>query len=317
MSSTLEISVAEAGSQTYPSMFPVVTTNRAALKSELNGNMRFDDSTVLPGLGAEKLSMEFDIAYVGALKADCEVAVPRKTLTSLSAKTKGLSVDELEAEKEVKLESPGTSVEVKSHKQEKAMYGPGDPRDGHDGSIMNVEIAHLTPDKIESELPSGKERVKCGAVMTGTAQFIAFEILQALIDQNHNLVHRVQHDVESFGWVLGYAFCRYQASKNRAPGMLSDSEWKGRVVSHFHENFGRDSIAEIQMHRGGWNTPLGTNYPQHAELMPVPLARLFEELEMAINASNIHVNYRRRIPNPPITYDIALDLVDAAIASLM
>lgn len=147
-------------------MFPVVTTNRAALKSELNGNMRFDDSTVLTGLSTEKLSMEFDIAYVGALKADCEVAVARKILTSLSVKTKGLSVDRLEAEKGVKLESSGASVEVRSHKQEKAMYGPGDPRDGHDGSIINVEIAHLTPDKIESELPSGKGRVKCGAVMT-------------------------------------------------------------------------------------------------------------------------------------------------------
>ena len=43
---------------------------------------------------------------------------------------------------------------------------PGDPRDGYDGFIMDVELAHLTADEIESEFPSGKERVKRGAVMT-------------------------------------------------------------------------------------------------------------------------------------------------------
>ncbi|KAF7976490.1 hypothetical protein HWV62_6279 [Athelia sp. TMB] len=184
---------------------------------------------------------------------------------------------------------------------------PGDPRDGYDGFIMDVELAHLTADEIESELPSGRERVKRGAVMTGTAQFMALEILHAIINKNYNLEHRVQHDVESFGWVLGYAFSRYQASANRAPDVLSESEWRGKVVFHFHEYFGHSKITAIKKNRGGWTTPLAAESLLEAGVMPVPLAQLFRGLEKAINSSNEHIHYGGS-PKPPISYEIVFDL---------
>ncbi|KAF8968594.1 hypothetical protein BDZ97DRAFT_358403 [Flammula alnicola] len=46
--------------------------------------------------------------------------------------------------------------------------------------------------------------VKRGAVMTGTAQFMARTILLQEVDSNGDVVHEATHDVESFIWVLSY-----------------------------------------------------------------------------------------------------------------
>ena len=100
-----------------------VTSNREALKNELNGRMIFDDSTVLTRLGVHQLSPEFVSACVGALEADGAVTEARNTLTSLVDSASKISVNDLEAKQEYK-EEDSKVVKVKSRKRERAMYGP-------------------------------------------------------------------------------------------------------------------------------------------------------------------------------------------------
>ncbi|KAF7976750.1 hypothetical protein HWV62_5734 [Athelia sp. TMB] len=190
---------------------------------------------------------------------------------------------------------------------------PGDPRDGYDGFIMDVELAYLSADEIESGAPAGKERVKRGAVMTGTAQFMAMEILQAIIDKVE-VVHQVRHDVESFGWVLGYAFSRYHAAKNRLPGTITEEDWNKKVFLTFSRNFGRSNIDEIYSVRSGSINPLTTRYP--ANLLSVPLSRLFLHLDAAINNSNYHIRYPGFEARAAISYEAFFGLLDTAISSL-
>lgn len=123
----------------YPSVNTIVTSNHEALKDELNGHMIFDHSTVLTKHCANPRAPEFVSASgVEALEAD----YPGHQWL----------VNQWILHREV---SAGNILLI-----------PGDPRDGYDGFIMDVELAHLTTDEIRSELPSGKARVKRGAVMT-------------------------------------------------------------------------------------------------------------------------------------------------------
>ncbi|KAF7976747.1 hypothetical protein HWV62_5728 [Athelia sp. TMB] len=105
--------------------------------------------------------------------------------------------------------------------------------------------------------------------MTGTPQFAAMEILRG-IDKNKPVAHELRHDLESFGWVLGYAVARYHAAENRLPNVFSEKDWRTMVLPKFCRTFEQRNIEEIFHFRSGGPNPLAMGYP--AELLSAPLA---------------------------------------------
>lgn len=139
------------------------------------------------------------------------------------------------------------------------------------------------------------------------------EILKGM-KNDEPVIPQLRHDLESFGWVLGYAFSRYHAAKNRLPGVLSEEDWNHEVFLQFCRNFGQSNIHDIFMYRSGSINPLTTRYP--ANLLSYPLARLFVHLDAAINESNYHIRYPVFDARPAISYETFFGLLDTAISSL-
>ncbi|OCH88134.1 hypothetical protein OBBRIDRAFT_795539 [Obba rivulosa] len=105
-----------------------------------------------------------------------------------------------------------------------------DPQPGAEGFLMDLEFArHTGPDVQRRTIPlvrtpNGQmlkdvkimhidfgqpSSIKRGAPMTGTLQFMAVDLLEALARRRTSQVeHLPQHDVESFIWVLIYALMR-------------------------------------------------------------------------------------------------------------
>ena len=139
------------------------------------------------------------------------------------------------------------------------------------------------------------------------------EIVKGM-EKHEPVTHQLRHDLESFGWVLGYAFSRYHAAKNRLPGVLSEEDWNQGIFLQFCRNFGQSNLEDIFMYRSGSINPLTTRYP--ANLLSAPLSRLFLHLDAAINESNHHIRYPRFDARPAISYETFFGLLDTAISSL-
>ncbi|KAF9457835.1 hypothetical protein BDZ94DRAFT_1202158 [Collybia nuda] len=83
------------------------------------------------------------------------------------------------------------------------------------------------------------EPAQRGAAMTGTVQFMACEVLNA-IRNNKTIERKVQHDLESFIWVLAYAV-RYRLCRDQPP--------KSTQVEAFKTVFGSLDMEAVYMSR--------------------------------------------------------------------
>ncbi|EIM90642.1 uncharacterized protein STEHIDRAFT_152354 [Stereum hirsutum FP-91666 SS1] len=99
---------------------------------------------------------------------------------------------------------------------------------------------------VSGDVPTGSV-AKCGAIRTGSVHFMAIEILDAIFDERP-IEHSVEHDIESFIWVLAYAVMRKILKVTEA---LDAAKHSGRkqLDADFKQSFGSLPIAEIALSR--------------------------------------------------------------------
>ncbi|TDL24795.1 hypothetical protein BD410DRAFT_837717 [Rickenella mellea] len=186
---------------------------------------------------------------------------------------------------------------------------------------MDIEFSHTDcslspvtgPDEAMTPLMTGRhthfDAVKRRVAMMGTAQFMAYEVLDA-INGNIPLVYDCHHDIESFIWVLCYTVGRCWVS---APGIM-DSDRHERLCEFFHDNFGCDTLYSIMQVRTGLSGPLdiARRFP---EIVSPPLVLLFGHLRALVYAA--HAPPHSLNPAVALTYDVVLDLFITTIKELM
>ncbi|KAF7986652.1 hypothetical protein HWV62_26484 [Athelia sp. TMB] len=184
------------------------------------------------------------------------------------------------------------------------------PEDGAEGFITDVEFAYIADD--DSASP-GQEPVPRGAVMTGTMQFMAVELLQAM-KKRQQLAHILYHDLESFAWVLGYSHGRYHYSSEIKTG--NKGELKG-LRNRFLLCYGCNEPSSVINSRTAitGHGPLSTrDYPSF--FSPV-MAKVFARLSSVI-LSTILAVFQDEFPAPaqPLSYELFFNLLDTAITNL-
>ncbi|GJJ15493.1 hypothetical protein Clacol_009771 [Clathrus columnatus] len=98
-----------------------------------------------------------------------------------------------------------------------------------------------------------------GAVLTGTVQFMALELVSSLSQTTRQPIHRIHHDVESFIWVMYY-------------GILRRLEYEA-----FQSLFGRVYPCQITPQRVGASL-LSVLFGEQETLFPLPIQRYFEDM---------------------------------------
>lgn len=76
---------------------------------------------------------------------------------------------------------------------------------------------------------------------------MAIDILQAIV-KNKSIEHTVEHDMESFVWVLAYAIMRKIIKVTEAPE-TAKNPYRQQIVTDFHQSFGRLSVLDIASSR--------------------------------------------------------------------
>ncbi|GJJ15510.1 hypothetical protein Clacol_009788 [Clathrus columnatus] len=122
-----------------------------------------------------------------------------------------------------------------------------------------------------------------GAVLTGTVQFMACELVSGFLGENQQPIHRIHHDVESFVWVIYYAVLRRIAyvdrvvTEGRIPAKLRDISQKA-----FRGLFNYVSPSDIFAHR---DTAPRTYimFDNQQGLLPPPILEFFNDLRIFIN----------------------------------
>ncbi|KAF8971192.1 hypothetical protein BDZ97DRAFT_1914201 [Flammula alnicola] len=159
--------------------------------------------------------------------------------------------------------------------------------------------------------------VKRGAGITGTAQFMARDILlQEISTTTERVVHKPGHDVESFIWVLSYCVMRnlyHRASEGSAPKEVHDQSPALRSV--FRNVFSQTTTKTIAEVRQSGSS--GLLFPRDrdvkdivAKFMSNALVTLFKDLGgLLYIAAN-------PFTSTSLTHDTLLEVVDKAIASL-
>lgn len=85
-------------------------------------------------------------------------------------------------------------------------------------------------------------------ISQGSVQFMAIDMLWAL-DMNKAIEHTVEHDLESFIWVLAYAVMRRILKATECPETGEHSA-RGRLERDFERSFGSlESVKEIGLSR--------------------------------------------------------------------
>jgi len=142
---------------------------------------------------------------------------------------------------------------------------------GAEGFLMDLEFAHVERHTLDTldvttkrdvspkRMPGGGMTTPAistknsfgpdvlrGAAMTGTAQFVAVEILEAIM-KRVPIKHETRHDIESFIYVIAYGVVRRAVLRSRT----LDKTTRERLHAFFHSNFGRMKLDDISNSRRG------------------------------------------------------------------
>ncbi|TFK36489.1 hypothetical protein BDQ12DRAFT_241892 [Crucibulum laeve] len=203
------------------------------------------------------------------------------------------------------------------------------PQEGAEGFLMDLEFAHIKHSSLDItthtavppvRAPGGRmtaptqrshtsfEDVKRGATMTGTAQFMAREILDAILG-NEQIEREPRHDVESFVYVLGYSVMRKSVLGSRN----FDQHTRERLHRSFYSVFGRMRLDDILKER-----PLGLlEIPKLRQHVSEPMSTLITKLSMLlIRAMAIHLDPLLDETVVEITHEVVLSLLDMTIAQM-
>ncbi|KAF8072220.1 hypothetical protein FPV67DRAFT_1623101 [Lyophyllum atratum] len=154
--------------------------------------------------------------------------------------------------------------------------------------------------------------VQRGANMTGTAQFMAVQILDASSDT----VHQARHDIESFIWVLSY--CVLRSLHRRASDQSAPQDARAQFVALkviFSKTFSQTTAEDIAQQRQSGSR--GLKFPKNSAVealvknfMSAPLVNLFAALQGLV--------HKATDPFHPtsLTHDDLLAPVNDAIALL-
>ncbi|KAF7986655.1 hypothetical protein HWV62_26490 [Athelia sp. TMB] len=184
------------------------------------------------------------------------------------------------------------------------------PKASAEGFTTDADPAHKAD--IDSGSP-GQEPVPRGALMTGTMQFMAVELLQAM-KKRQKIAHVLYHDLESFAWVLGYSHGRYHSGSYIQTN--NETELKG-LQDRFLKCYGRNEPSGVINSRTSLTGegPLGTK--EYPSFFSPAMAELFENLQGVILSTILIVfNIRVSAPAQSLSYELFFDLLDTAITNL-
>ncbi|KAG9219390.1 hypothetical protein CCMSSC00406_0005284 [Pleurotus cornucopiae] len=191
---------------------------------------------------------------------------------------------------------------------------------GMEGFLMDLEYARLNeiPDiytmKSAPDVKGATQTVfndaKRGAEMTGTLQFMAAELLEAIVYANLKVKHEAHHDLESFVWVLAYVISRSVNERTDLP-----TEQRKQLKTHFVKSFGYHGVYDIHTSRLSCK-PLSTR-GAFGDLLPRPMITLLTGLKKTVRAHFDRVEEEEEEdPVHVLTHDDLLDLLDTACHSL-
>ncbi|KIM34927.1 hypothetical protein M413DRAFT_32910 [Hebeloma cylindrosporum] len=197
---------------------------------------------------------------------------------------------------------------------------------GTEGFLMDLDVARLESESInvntEIDVPPLRRpgggmtastvtthttfgpNVMRGAPITGTAHFMAADILQAIY-MGTSIQHEPKHDIESFIYVLAYSVARKAVI---GPTNL-DTDQKKQLQSHFHHNFGRMTLFDILASRKGY-MPLSVR-DYFPGIMSPPMVRLMAVLAtFLLDSASTEIRQGK-----PLTHESVLSALDDAIQS--
>ncbi|KAF8908626.1 hypothetical protein CPB84DRAFT_1767103 [Gymnopilus junonius] len=161
---------------------------------------------------------------------------------------------------------------------------------GAKGFLMDVEFAHIQsetlPDNVLMEdVPpmwgafGFLTEAMRGGVMTGTAHFMAKEVLHAIVHKNDKFVHQVHHDVESFIYVLAYALFGALVLLPSKPRIQElTSKQRQSLKQEFYGSFGRMTLRNILWDRESAHIIRMYMTPELKDYFPSALSYLFNAL---------------------------------------
>jgi len=200
------------------------------------------------------------------------------------------------------------------------------PEVGEEGFLMDLEFAHLEQSSLNTRMmaihplyvpsvgmtsPAKKsdtvsEQDVMRAAMTGTAQFMAAEILEAILTAEH-IEHHPRHDIESFIYVLAYALTRRAVLESHS----LDESTRTRRHLFFYSTFGRMRLDEIWISRRG-QMPL-TLCLRFPNVLSPPMSELLKNLDVWLMQSRLPSEWNPK----PLTHGYVLSQLDNAIAKLV
>ncbi|KAH8094564.1 hypothetical protein BXZ70DRAFT_975915 [Cristinia sonorae] len=205
------------------------------------------------------------------------------------------------------------------------------PTPGEEGILMDLEFARIqttvTQDvQVHSQLERDGSIVhcthsKCGAVMTGTVQFMAIKLIEAMMNDNA-IEHQVHHDMESIIWVLAYAIGRRLINENSE----ADDETKEKIFEFYTGAWGCGSLDAIFTAKRAL-VPLTLLDPIRP-LLPGPILSALAQLSLLMYRQMIHEvqirQMKRKKLNPlslplqggPLTHNDILRILDECVKEL-
>ncbi|GBE88090.1 hypothetical protein SCP_1203190 [Sparassis crispa] len=170
-------------------------------------------------------------------------------------------------------------------------------------SGIRTESTTRTRTTFEAEKP-----VLRGAAMTGTAQFMAAEILHAVILQDDRktqglppVTHAATHDIESFCWVLSYSIGRHLQKPN--PSTKARHE---QLQKWYKSCFSHTDLALIRKSRA-MGEPL--------ELDLAALGCMSEALSSLFHLLRVHVIHHIT-DKEPLTYEFVMGEIEKTVNTL-
>ncbi|KAF8579377.1 hypothetical protein K439DRAFT_1416273 [Ramaria rubella] len=212
-----------------------------------------------------------------------------------------------------------------------------DPPMGSEGFLMDMEFAHfdhsalsikekilvdpilgpggvMTDETTRTRIKFDAVPVKRGAVMTGTLQFMAKQLLKAA-SRGQQIKHEVHHDIESFVWVLCYAVGRRGVS-DPPTAILDNKPYYEELKAFFHVHYGRMDIAAIRRTRDSIDDGTLTLTESFPEIASEPLRQLFSALHDAL-MGHFLASRGPAVRNGSFpTYEFLQDLLDATIEKI-
>ncbi|EIM90644.1 uncharacterized protein STEHIDRAFT_152356 [Stereum hirsutum FP-91666 SS1] len=200
----------------------------------------------------------------------------------------------------------------------------GDPRFksemDHADAIQNIR-------DVSGDVPPNSV-AHVGAIRTGSVHFMAIEILDAIVDERP-IEYSIEHDIESFIWVLAYAVMRKSLKVTEASEAAKHSGRK-QLDADFKQSFGSLPIAEIALSRrnaGPFDFIINDKQKFLSPYLSGPLRDLLVFLQTTIRdkfhapvVESIRTVYRRGGVRPPetvvLTHAWLIDYLDDTIQAL-